>query len=756
MPFTKDFFVGSHKDIVDNFISVALPKLAINNINTYGDIESFDDWEQLDDRYATDYTFFGHTYEVPVSEFDKKEGSCLLVTDTWMCSQNAYVKIGNRFRYDEGFSGDSIDGGGSLLYTNYGHKLANTLDAIFNGHVLTRHHNQNTLDAVISDMKYLNDLPSGKKYMIFNGVEGSLALGDSADVVVSKLQYIGRLCHAYGVRCLCVFTPTLAMCKDMDIYLSVINRQFKYIETLNVLSFMYCDYNIASVDNIRDYIHDIIKDNYYYITVYNNIKYYITYKFLSAYRDRYYLSLVYVDIDASSYGKLNRLVGKYDPTLDAKDPNRKSRYVYPDTYFNKYCTDYLHRNDQSIRSKYTDNSEYLDLFKNKGEFIALCVHTDYNRKLFACEQKQANCSDEWKKTRESYGVSTLLNLLKFRRIGRGRSEDRLNSACYPMTGCPWLTISNEDKQLFINGIDVFKEKVYLTRTDNSSVAITVNVHTNTGVPDCYQSVSCGVLKKEKTNNYLLPLFVAGGTQGISCDVYSFYPSSGGTRTYISGNVYDLSIQNICGSNSNLLHVTRFNNSSSSPFKFLSPEGLWKNVFVHAQSSSVVNYPSLGPTPDHAIKLSNILDVDASYTTIYPHIPPSCKSIGSKYVGMLGMSNTTGKDDAPEYRYSSYMPEIRVVSSMIDNHNEGVIYGCLPNQFAFWDFELPCGIVNMSGKRYLAVPNGWIHRLKHYNFPNFAIINDIWDTESVVDNWEKNHTEMYGDIMYRDTLLILLG
>ena len=218
----------------------------------------------------------------------------------------------------------------------------------------------------------------------------------------------------------------------------------------------------------------------------------------------------------------------------------------------------------------------------------------------------------------------------------------------------------------------------------------------------------------------------------------------------------MSIQNICGSNSNLLHVTRFNNSSSSPFKFLSPEGLWKNVFVHAQSSSVVNYPSLGPTPDHAIKLSNILDVDASYTTIYPHIPPSCKSIGSKYVGMLGMSNTTGKDDAPEYRYSSYMPEIRVVSSMIDNHNEGVIYGCLPNQFAFWDFELPCGIVNMSGKRYLAVPNGWIHRLKHYNFPNFAIINDIWDTESVVDNWEKNHTEMYGDIMYRDTLLILLG
>ena len=70
--------------------------------------------------------------------------------------------------------------------------------------------------------------------------------------------------------------------------------------------------------------------------------------------------------------------------------------------------------------------------------------------------------------------------------------------------------------------------------------------------------------------------------------------------------------------------------------------------------------------------------------------------------------------------------------------------------------MPCGIVNMSGKRYLAVPNGWIHRLKHYNFPNFAIINDIWDTESVVDNWEKNHTEMYGDIMYRDTLLILLG
>ena len=70
--------------------------------------------------------------------------------------------------------------------------------------------------------------------------------------------------------------------------------------------------------------------------------------------------------------------------------------------------------------------------------------------------------------------------------------------------------------------------------------------------------------------------------------------------------------------------------------------------------------------------------------------------------------------------------------------------------------MPCGIVNMSGKRYLAVPNGWIHRLKYYNFPNFAIINDIWDTESVVDNWEKNHTEMYGDIMYRDTLLILLG
>lgn len=757
MPFTKDFFVGSHRDIVDNFISVALPKLNIDNVNTYGDVVSFDDWEQLDDRYATDFTFFGHTYEVPVSKFDKKEGSCMLVTDTWMCTQNAYVKVGNRFKYDEEFSGSSLDVGGSFLYTHYGHKLANTLSSIFKGgHVSVRHHTINTLDAVISDIKYFNNLPSGKRYLIFNGVEGSLSLGDTVDSVISKLQYIGRLCHAYGIRCLCVFTPTLDMCKIISDYLSIINRQFKYIDTLNVLSVMYCDYNVASLDDVSNFIKGMIKDNYYYIIVYNNIKYQITYKFLSAYRDRYYLSLVYVNINSMSYGKLNKLIGTYDPTLDASDPNKKSRYIYPDTYFNKYCTDYLHLNDQFISSKYTDSSAYLDLFKNKGEFVALCVHTEYNRKLFACEQKQANCSDEWKKTRESYGVSALLNLLKFRRIERGRSEDRLSPACYPMTGCPWLTISNEDKQLFVNGIGVFKEKVYLTRNDNNSVSITVGVHSNTGMPDCYQSVSCGVLKKEKTNNYLLPLFVAGGTQGISCDVYSFYPSSGGTRTYISGNVYDLSIQNICGANSNLLHVTRFNNSYSSPFKFLSPEGLWKNVFVHAQSSSVVNYPSLGPTPDHAIKLGDITDIGDSYTTIYPHVPPNCKAIGSKYIDMLGMSNTTGKDDTLEYRYSSYMPEIRIVSSTADNHNEGVIYGCLPNQYAFWDFELPCGVVIVGGKRYLSVPNGWINRLKHYNFPNFSIINDIWDTESVVDNWEKNHTELYGNIMYKDRLLILLG
>ena len=58
MGFTKKYIVGSHKDIVDNFISMAIPNMVREEDTIIGSVKGYRAWEQLDDRYADKTTFF--------------------------------------------------------------------------------------------------------------------------------------------------------------------------------------------------------------------------------------------------------------------------------------------------------------------------------------------------------------------------------------------------------------------------------------------------------------------------------------------------------------------------------------------------------------------------------------------------------------------------------------------------------------------------------------------------------------------------
>ena len=376
-----------------------------------------------------------------------------------------------------------------------------------------------------------------------------------------------------------------------------------------------------------------------------------------------------------------------------------------------------------IRTKYnSDNIE--NPFIDTGEFLAIGAHTLFDENLWMCEQPQITCE------KEAYAQFNRQNLLPARQIyyDYGRSDTNIPLPSFPSVGCPWFTMSDENKAEFGNTLTY-----WFTKNDYSAT-ITYRVTRPLDLQDVYQSMSFGMMDCVDDATYKFPLFVAGGSGALTQDIWVFGRTTGGMPVHTQGNSYTLDIKNIALSNSNLLYPCKFNGSNVSNFRILSPEGIWKDIYNMQQDATVVHYFSC----------------DSIWNWGYPLNKPKwleASNLHGAYPSRSDITYTTDtyriKEDVDRLKFASPFTRVIVYQTDAIEHKENGIYGMLPSNYMSWSKTMPSGEVTISGKKYLSVPNGWDERLRHYPTEVGVVVNDKWQNKTALapfDTDEQLHSK----------------
>lgn len=422
-------------------------------------------------------------------------------------------------------------------------------------------------------------------------------------------------------------------------------------------------------------------------------------------RARFFISLQHTDVTSSTYSSWLRNTEEnyqnelYDHTLQEGN--------YTRVYFGKYGKE--------------------NPFSDTGEFIAFGLHTLYDENLWMCEQGQVTCE------KESTAQLNDCNLTPFYYNLNGRTNSS-HSVVFPGTGCPWLTISDTNKKNYVSNI--YPIEYWFTK-DNYSATITFRIVGDGSRPARYQSVSFGKMEAVDNGAYMFPLFVAGGNQAMYYDGYTFTHGYATCSSSHSSNVYRLDMENIGLSNSNLLYPTKFNNSSISNFRYLGSDGEWKNVFSYSQVGTVFGYHTCGQcVPNFGYPLAQPNKYDNENTAF-----PQC-SIN------FGMIDTyTVNERFSEFKSFAPIQNILVIQT---EDSKGVV-GYLPMNYFSWSRSIPSGEVELNGKKYLSVPNGWDDRYIYYPYNDGT---PEWNQESIRSKIE-NRENVLGRAKFVHKLLIPL-
>lgn len=494
----------------------------------------------------------------------------------------------------------------------------------------------------------------------------------------------------------------------------------------------------------------------------------------------FYLSLEHMDVvddkqGNSTYASWLRTGIRMKEYVAKK---HKDEYMgdYTDLYYQSEKYNHATRINDGSRTattKYGKNNRE-NIFKNTGEFVAVGLHTLYDERLWMCEQGQITCKKE---ATEQLNDLHLLPAVTYTAMG-GQDKPALSLEelpVFPGTGCPWFTISDDNKEEYNveeNGI-----KYWFTKS-NYDATITIMVQNQGATPDCYQSMSFGRLGTTDKLSHVYPLYVAGGNQGLSQDTMVYTPPGDNQKPTNTGPrcVYDLDIGNISLANSNLLTPTKFNGANMSNFRVLSAEGTWRDIFAFSQDSKVSplwscsmctgdgpsDFVALLKEPEvlkdehhsayHCMAESwNRIDI---YTVNKPFNNYDHSSTLERVLVFLNNLYSDGEQKMPEAleREKNYGTGTEVSSGSLclkcvksgttgvnnisfssteigSRINDGdVIWeiteirapkysngfeGYIPNVYANWFRELPIGEITINNKRYLSVPNGWETRLWFY-------------------------------------------
>lgn len=408
--------------------------------------------------------------------------------------------------------------------------------------------------------------------------------------------------------------------------------------------------------------------------------------------------------------------------------------VTPTTY-SEFLNQPYHYNSEMYNRSYISSAGPTggtNPFKNNGALLAVGLHTDFDDELWMCEQSHITCDEE---TRTQINHSNLVSNLVSPSRGSYSTNAYVN---FPGTGCPWFTISEKnisDYSVATHGIDY-----WFTRDEYSATITICIVGLGTKVPR-WQSMSFGLLECINDESFMFPLYVAGGSQGISQELFV----TGLTGSYLSpytGNMYDLSMDNISLANSYLLAPTKFNGSEISNFRVLTPEGIWRNIFAYKQDSKLIPVPICdGPTREWGYPLL------APVTYTEGHSTTAFCSDNSHMVDTYRVKSGFDRNVS-----SSPICNISVVLNKNIDHNETGIQGTLTQSYYTWTRTLPCGEVTIKDKKWLSVPNGWEGRKKYY--ASYIGLVSHWENETLLEDAETDRVESSDNIFVYNLLIPL--
>ena len=362
----------------------------------------------------------------------------------------------------------------------------------------------------------------------------------------------------------------------------------------------------------------------------------------------------------------------------------------------------------------------LNPFKDTGEFIAIGLHTLYDENLWMCEQGQITCEKEATEQVNRQNLGDFHYNCSYNGSSYGGQSPYLS---FPGAGCPWITLSDKNKKDYITHDTPIK--YWFTKTDTDATI----TYTIQGIGDKiprWSSISFGMLKLFKNENYQFPLYVAGGNQALTQQIFRWVQMHSGSYSFQYINTYCLDMSNIALSNSNLLYPTKFNHSEVSNFRILAPDGEWKDIFTKEQLAVIEAEFTCGTATNYTYALQEA----KPYTDEHCGIP-----FCSEFDYMTDTYRV--KESYNKLKSSASINDIVVVMNNNIPYNAGGVMGIIPNTFYSWSQTLPTGEITIEGKKWLSVPNGWENRKKHYRTYNSPV--NLTDNDDVLAQDETDNS-----------------
>lgn len=598
-------------------------------------------------------------------------------------------------------------------------------------------------------------------HIVVNSIERCYELEED---VFDSLKYIVNFCKNFGIRLVVVTDPFYQNISNYDDVVDTFEKSVYSEYLFDLTDWMSSrdrDYSYIFGDLPNDASYYDIQNTFYnYLPdfAYNAIIRYVFDKWeLPIHRDHYYVSLVYQHIDSNTYSSyfintfkgIHHNMGAECFCAEAKlsIPQRENVIIWSadpkitQHHVGKYGSDHA-----------------PNLFMNTGQFIAVVLHTDYSDTLLAHQQFQANTNYEYlcqtDTCGENYTGRNLINTLPVRCYLTGAVVAERHGAhfpVYPCTGAPWFVMSDKNvadyRFSWNTGDNVALIDFWLTFSDAMNCSLTIKVRGHHEELDNWQSISFGRFPYKQTENYSYSLYCAGGSLGISNDIYVFTPISGGPKRHYEGNSYDLDFHNVSwGHPATLLYPNKFNGANTSNFRVLSIEGIWKNIYAMQQDTEIVPWPTAGPPPDYATILGGLFGVMADNDhSLFPTGIGHLHVDSTIYVNTHGYNNITGRnylDDSHNIFNTHFIPVYIFLSSTRD-HFESLQCVTIPDVFCTFDREIYSGEYEaQDGSKYLIIPSGWDGRLYAYDYYSspfghrFKVLNEPWEACDVVELYER--------------------
>nr|DAE83021.1 MAG TPA: hypothetical protein [Caudoviricetes sp.] len=724
---------------------------AYKNI-TYDSSEVATKWEQVDDRF---HSFYGSTYEVPLEHIKKRTWSIkvAIVGDKWLMSENILHKTAS---YDRTMK-ECTEVIEPIRYYSIKDEIKDIFpNAIIDvvGDYSNTAIELNTLDKIINYVKAHKDID----YLICN----------TTQPIRSKLKELDNLCSENNIKCfiatsvtdtLTNFIPHIKEVRYNDyemLLFDIAEYVYKHINIVKFKCHVNGTYTGDKIESECGWLYKTAIDEplsqkyfeHYFIKtkdvtvrytefLYNKMKRYIIENLFGIKNNSYYITFNHYfigsDINDTIYAKYFGVFAKYP--MDGKI--NKDAYEMKDShgkfsYVSKYCDDEMHWN----------------LFKNSGEFITVSVSLGFSEHLYSCEYFGATGYHEWMTATDDDGV--FCNLLKIRKWcpGGGHEVQLIPPPVFQGTGCPWFVITEGNKEQYKNRYDIKCPIEFIIKRDDMSASVIMHLDkTNSGEKEIYSAISFGRFEpSHREKNDRCSLYIAGGTTGLANDIYVYSPGGSGCPTYITGNVYDLNIQNIAMSNSDIVNPTQFYDAKWSNFKVLCEDSKWRSIYSLTQGAEVVPYPVCGGcTPTFATRLNPPSDFTPDF--MITKNPMSQKK--RFFINTKKRYNNIKKETRT---YNIQLDDIVVVANGINVAN--YVIGTIPNIYIHYDYMMPLGIIHLNDGTYLNLPCVWDERLYHYKI-NLDVINDEWEPLATVEEYEKQKmNEKANKILYRT--LIRLG